>query len=64
MESARRLLEGLRVRGVDGSYHPAYITFERDLPAPPYVRTPEHAEAERQFGLGRVEYRLVWALEG
>jgi hypothetical protein len=53
------MLESIRVRGPDGRYHAAWITLEGDLPTPPYVRTPEHLEAERKFGIGKVEYRLA-----
>jgi hypothetical protein len=63
LELARRLLESICVRGTDGGFHRAWITLEADLRVPPYVRTPEHLEAERRFGLGKVEYRLVSDLE-
>ena len=63
LELARRLLEGIRVRGADGGFHPAWVTFEAELRIPPYVRTPEHLEAERRFGAGRVEYRLASDIE-
>jgi hypothetical protein len=51
------------VRGTDGGFHRAWITLEADLRLPPYIRTPEHLEAERRFGIGKVEYRLASDIE-